>query len=64
MGEDVMVRLLPAIVADMGLSNREKAIECLQALHLLSADDHARADYRCAATTFATLALYDLMEMR
>lgn len=60
MGVDgVLPRTITEIVVDRANTNENRAAECLRILDLLPADDLARDDYRCAAQTFALLALVD-----
>lgn len=55
----VVLRSITEIVKDEANTHENRALECLVALDVLSADDVAREDFRAAAQTFATLALVD-----
>lgn len=57
--DGVQSRTITEIVVDRVNTNENRALECLRILELLPVDDLAREDYRCAAQTFATLALVD-----
>lgn len=50
-------RRVSEIVRDQANTHENRALECLVALDALPADDLARDDFRCAAQTFALLAL-------
>lgn len=56
-----MVVSLHELVGVSKVNPAQAARECIHALHALPVDDTARDDFRCAAQTFALLAIADAL---